>query len=98
MADAALIRRAFRGMDSELCRRKSEDEPSVSQIDMLETEYVPEDVAQGLRLGGVEQSMNTGDGHPTILRDPPPAVDGRAWSLGPQLGRIQPSGSATLEP
>jgi hypothetical protein len=67
MTDAGLERWTFRGVYCEFRRRQSEDEPSLSCIDMLEAEDVSQNVAQSFRFPGVEQDMNTCDCHSAKL-------------------------------
>jgi hypothetical protein len=59
-------------MDAELRGRQLEDQPVVPEIDVLPAEDIAEDGPYRVRLGGVDQSVDTGDRHRAILGVPRP--------------------------
>jgi hypothetical protein len=59
---------AFGRMDAEFGRGQSEDQPAITDVNVLEAERILEHVSQCFRFGRVEQGVCACDGHRTIVK------------------------------
>jgi hypothetical protein len=71
-----VVRLAFERMNTDLGRRKPEDEPAVAAVDVAPPQDVAEGSAQGFGFRAVEQDVRAGDRHAASGYATPPDTPG----------------------